>query len=107
MSDSVQIDAATVSFTLSLLSIVYIFDEGSRPSNNWGEGRRFTMTAGKATLKEVQPHKGASHVQADVLSVEEQIRRRAHEIWLERGHQGGSDVLDWLQAEEEITALKK
>ena len=27
---------------------------------------------------------------------------RAHEIWLRRGGQDGSDTDDWLQAEEEI-----
>jgi hypothetical protein len=26
----------------------------------------------------------------------------AHEIWLQRGGQDGSDTEDWLQAEEEI-----
>ena len=36
------------------------------------------------------------------LPLEEQIRRRAHEIWLQRGGQDGSDLDDWLQAEQEI-----
>lgn len=36
------------------------------------------------------------------LPLEEQVRRRAHEIWLQRGGQDGSDTDDWLQAEEEI-----
>jgi hypothetical protein len=34
--------------------------------------------------------------------LEEEIRRRAYEIWLQRGGQDGSDVVDWLLAEEEI-----
>lgn len=33
---------------------------------------------------------------------EEKIRRRAHEIWLERGSPAGSDMEDWLAAEEEL-----
>lgn len=33
---------------------------------------------------------------------EEQIRLRAHQIWLQRGEDPGSDLQDWLQAEEEI-----
>jgi hypothetical protein len=37
-------------------------------------------------------------------SPEERIRRRAHEIWLEREGQSGSAIIDWLQAEEEILA---
>ena len=34
--------------------------------------------------------------------LEEKIRKRAHEIWLRRAGNAGSDVGDWLQAEEEI-----
>jgi hypothetical protein len=41
-------------------------------------------------------------IQETGLPLEEQIRRRAHEIWLQRGGQSGSDTADWLQAEEEI-----
>jgi hypothetical protein len=32
---------------------------------------------------------------------EEEIRRRAHEIYLERGEQLGRELDDWLQAERE------
>jgi len=35
-------------------------------------------------------------------SVEERIRKRAHELYLQRGNQPGSDLDDWLQAEKEI-----
>ena len=36
------------------------------------------------------------------LSLEERIRRRAYELYLQRGNQPGSEVDDWLQAEEQI-----
>ncbi len=36
------------------------------------------------------------------LSLEEQIRRRAYELYVQRGSQSGSELDDWLQAEEEI-----
>jgi hypothetical protein len=36
------------------------------------------------------------------LPLQERIRRRAHEIYLERGGQDGSELDDWLQAEQEI-----
>jgi hypothetical protein len=36
------------------------------------------------------------------LPLEERVRRRAYEIYLERGNQSGSALADWLQAEEEI-----
>ncbi len=32
----------------------------------------------------------------------EEIRRRAYEIYLERGQQPGRDLDDWLQAEREL-----
>ena len=33
---------------------------------------------------------------------EEQIRRRAYEIYLERGERQGCDLDDWLRAEREL-----
>jgi hypothetical protein len=36
------------------------------------------------------------------LSLEEQIQRRAYELYVERGNQSGSELDDWLQAETEI-----
>jgi hypothetical protein len=33
---------------------------------------------------------------------EEEIRRRAYEIYLERGEQPGRELGDWLQAEREL-----
>ena len=38
----------------------------------------------------------------DSLPLEEQIRQRAHAIYLERGGQEGAEMDDWLQAEQEI-----
>jgi len=36
------------------------------------------------------------------LSPEEQIRRRAYELYVRRGNQSGSELDDWLQAEKEF-----
>ena len=33
---------------------------------------------------------------------QDEIRRRAYELYLERGEQPGCDVDDWLQAEREL-----
>ena len=33
---------------------------------------------------------------------QEEIRRRAYELYLERGEQPGCDLDDWLQAEREL-----
>jgi len=37
-----------------------------------------------------------------VLPLEERIRRRAYELYVERDNQSSSELDDWLQAEEEI-----
>jgi hypothetical protein len=37
------------------------------------------------------------------LAHEQQIRIRAHEIYLHRGGQPGYELEDWLQAERELT----
>jgi hypothetical protein len=35
-------------------------------------------------------------------SLEERIRQRAYALYLQRGNQPGSDLNDWLQAEEDV-----
>jgi hypothetical protein len=41
---------------------------------------------------------------ARMTPTEEEIRDRAHEIWLRREGEPGNPALDWLQAELELTA---
>ena len=36
------------------------------------------------------------------VSLEEQIAKRAHELWHQRGREHGHDLTDWLRAEREI-----
>ena len=55
------------------------------------------MAAGGRALQKAE----TKNIESDA-PVEERIRRRAHEIWLQRGGQDGSDFDDWLQAEQEI-----
>ena len=38
----------------------------------------------------------------EALPLEERIRRRAYELYVQKGSQSGSELDDWLQAEEEI-----
>ena len=38
--------------------------------------------------------------------VEERIRRRAYELYVQRGSQSGSELDDWLQAEKEIRRVE-
>ena len=41
------------------------------------------------------------------LPLEEQIRRRAYELYIRRGNQSGSEFDDWLQAEDEILRARE
>jgi outer membrane protein TolC len=44
----------------------------------------------------------AGEAPIEALPLEERIRRRAYELYVERGNQSGSELDDWLQAEEEV-----
>jgi hypothetical protein len=41
------------------------------------------------------------------VPVEEQIRRRAYERYVDRAGRDGSDLQDWLRAEEEIRTAQE
>jgi hypothetical protein len=41
-----------------------------------------------------------------VIVTDEQVRRRAHEIYLARGGKPGNPIQDWLQAEKELKATQ-
>ena len=62
--------------------------------------------ASKATSSEAL-NPGAEPQEQDRLldsTREENIRRRAYEIYLDRGGEPGHDLEHWLQAERELTA---
>jgi hypothetical protein len=44
----------------------------------------------------------AKETPIEALPLEELIRRRAYELYVERGNQSGSELDDWVQAEEEV-----
>ena len=46
----------------------------------------------------------AAKADRPVVITEEQIKRRAHEIYLVRGGKPGDPLQDWLQAEKELRA---
>lgn len=48
----------------------------------------------------IQTEKGEASIRNSLL--DDQIRRRAYEIYLERGEQPGHDLEDWFQAEREL-----
>jgi Protein of unknown function (DUF2934) len=39
--------------------------------------------------------------------MEERIRLCAHQLYVERGNESGSEMDDWLQAEEELSAAQE
>ena len=43
----------------------------------------------------------------EMLPLEERIQRRAYELYVVQGNQSGSELDDWLQAEEEIRRAKE
>ncbi len=45
--------------------------------------------------------------QTQTPAVEENIRRRAYELYEQRGRSEGRDLDDWLQAEAELTGKSK
>lgn len=44
--------------------------------------------------------------QSDSTELEEQIRRRAYELYEQRNRTEGHDMDDWLQAKSELTETK-
>jgi uncharacterized protein HemX len=65
--------------------------------------------------EELKKHQATQHGHSPILtaktlaiepsqSLEEEIRRRAYELYEERGSEDGHDLDDWLRAEAEITA---
>lgn len=47
----------------------------------------------------------ASSANGEHLSIDEQIRLRAYELYMERGAQPNDDLGDWLRAERELRAV--
>lgn len=43
---------------------------------------------------------------AETLSLEERVRQRAYELYVQRGNESGSELEDWFQAEEEIISAQ-
>lgn len=53
-------------------------------------------------------HRHATHtVGAPPLDLEDQIRMRAYELYLERSADPGHDLDDWLRAEQEVRVNAK
>jgi hypothetical protein len=77
------------------------------PSNSTDSARMDTPVVMTEVISvETKPHVKRSDV-SNVLPLEERIRLRARELYVGRGNQSGSEMDDWLQAEEELSAAEE
>ena len=67
-------------------------------------GRAFAQPKKTQDTQREQAAKEAPRedIQGTPVALEEQIRRRAHEIYMHHGGHGQSAEADWLQAEHEL-----
>ena len=68
---------------------------------------RVTKKEGDQYVIKTQPQASSTQAETGEVAVgnsapDEEIRRRAYEIYLERGEQPGRELDDWLQAEREL-----
>ncbi len=54
------------------------------------------------------PSKASASIQhgSPVPNIEDEIRRRAYELYEQRGREDGHDVEDWLRAEKETKQVR-
>ena len=58
--------------------------------------------ATKAETKRLEVVKSESRATVLPINLEQEIRRRAYELYEKRGYSGGSETEDWLVAEREV-----
>ncbi len=61
----------------------------------------------KPTLTASTPLSTIRQTTESTSDIQEQIRRRAHELYEQRGREDGHELDDWLQAESEVTQQKE
>lgn len=60
----------------------------------------------KQTSLAAIPNQSQTKVTKSTPDLQEQIRRRAHELYEQRGRNEGHELDDWLQAESEVSRQK-
>jgi Protein of unknown function (DUF2934) len=68
--------------------------------NNKTRGRKVTSVPPPPTI--LEPRREVVAVNPFVSNLEEEIRRRAYELYLERGCSAGKESEDWIAAEREV-----
>ena len=96
-------------------------DLQERRTNMWRRGELSDVASEKLTAEEqriaqkLKEHQATQHGHSPILTpktsttglrqnLEEKIRRRAYELYEQRGRHHGHDLDDWLRAEADITA---
>ena len=69
--------------------------------NGNGNGSEVTVNPSVQTLTETKPEAKKNVIP---INLEEEVRRRAYEIFEERGCTPGNEHEDWLRAEREVLA---
>jgi hypothetical protein len=63
---------------------------------------RVTPEARKLEVVKTEPRKNVIPINRAPMNLEDEIRRRAYELYLQRGPGSGSEAEDWLTAEREV-----
>jgi hypothetical protein len=58
------------------------------------------------TRTPTMPSRTTHQITKSTRELQEQIRRRAYELYEQRGRDDGHELDDWLQAESEVTQQK-
>jgi hypothetical protein len=56
----------------------------------------------KFEIKKSEPRKSEARKNVVPINLEDEIRRRAYELYQQRGHASGNEAEDWLTAEREV-----
>jgi hypothetical protein len=62
------------------------------------------MQAAQPELKQIKRALSEARQNVVPINLDEEIRRRAYELWEQRGHEPGHENEHWLLAEQEITS---
>lgn len=79
-------------------------EEGGRAENTRAVSERKPPTTASHTTADSAPHKSPVTMSSNIS--DEEIRRRAYELYEQRGGNGGSAEEDWYRAEQELRTRK-
>jgi hypothetical protein len=79
---------------------------GTTPAEAASETRKVTPEPRKLEMVKTEPRKNVVPINRSSsnlpINMEDEIRRRAYELYLQRGTASGSEAEDWLTAEREV-----